>query len=483
MLLSRRGSFGQAPCWTHPDLELMEPYKRGTYLVFLLFIPLGGLLFGCFNRPSEEIKQAQAAYDLQNFDRALALSESLLEKAPDALDAHRLKILSLFALGEAREAMEDYNLFEEGHPKAALKMLDEIGLGIIKKSLTHENGFVRSAAVKALGEMGNPVQISLIVPGLRDPETFVRFFSAEALGTLGGDEALKLLLALQSDPESMVRVAAVKSLDMLEIPTVKSTTMGKFISPFLNDSDPTVGLFALAAQARRGEPAATPEILHKMASLDGHTFPAAIVALGRTQRPEALSPLIKLLKHPDATLRTYAAEALGELALKEAYLPLTSGLRDQDASVRASTATSLGKVHDSRSIPLLIQALSETDLKVRISAAEGLRRLGQSHLEPYEAALRETDYAIRHFAIGSIRKAWGSEAIPLLAGALNDSAPRVRIAVVRAIGEIGEVKEIALLKQALQDSDLAVRTYAAGNIGRILMKASGKSLKKRGTDS
>ena len=114
---------------------------------------------------------------------------------------------------------------------------------------------------------------------------------------------------------------------------------------------------------------------------------------------------------------------------------------------------------------------------VRLSAAEGLKRLGVAKAAVYRAALSHDDYGVRHFAVGSLRRVWKAEAIPLLETALKDAAPRVRIAAIRAIGEVGDSRHLPLLKAALRDPDLAARTYAAGNIARILNRAAGKQLR------
>ncbi len=455
---------------------------------------IGLIGFGCAKSPEDELAGAQTAYEKNDFTRALSLSESVLKKIPSSFPAHRIKMLSAIAQGEVLVALDQFDLIEKRYPEAAPQLLKEISLGIIKRSLAHENGFVRSAAVKALGEMGDPAHISLMIPGLRDKEVFARFFTVEALGMLGGSEALKLLLALGSDPEGMVRIAAVKALDDMPVSdSIRGVDMHQAIATFKNDSDPSVRLFSLAAMARRKDSAAFATMAEMIQTPDPLIRQAGAVAMGRTRENEAIPLLIKILSDPNETLRMYAAEALGEFSRSgpvseqvvspEGYATLAHAMKDKAPAVRGAAATSLGKLGNPKAIPHLTAALADPDVYVRVSAAEGLYRLGKKALSTYEAAMTESDYAARHFAIGSLRKVGGKEALPLLAKGLGDTAPRVRIAVVRAIGEIGEEEAIPLLKAGLKDPDLSVRTYAAGNVGRILNKRSGLIIKNQKGES
>lgn len=455
--------------------------KKRTRIAASLLCAMSLMPIGCSRSSEKEIVQAEAAYQKKDFNQALALSESVLQKEPTSLPAHRLKVLASMAEGEIEGAFNDYDQVEKKYPNMAPALLKEISIGMIKNALTHENYFVRSAAVKAIGEMGDPSQIPLIIPGLKDPAPFVRFFTVEALGQLGGPEALKLLLAVGKDADGMVRVAVVKSLDDMAASKNGSpagVNMNNVLATFTDDAEPTVKLFALAALTRNGDEKAFAQIMEIVPQLQGPARSAGAAALGRTKKAAAAPLLIKMLADPDATLRMYVAEAMGEIAAPETFAPLSKAITDADPPVRGAAATSLGKLGDPKAIPLLEKALSDADPIVRVSAAEGLQRLGKNEIPVYEAALKESDYAIRHFTVGSLRKVGGKEAMPLLTKALGDEAQRVRIAVVRAIGEVGGPEAIPILKESLKDPDSSVRTYAAGNVSRLLLKAEGKKVKE-----
>ncbi len=444
-------------------------------------------VLGCTPSSDNALAEAEQAYAQGDFNRALSLSDSLLQKMPDSLPAHRIKALSYVSQGSIETAFRSLEVVEKRYPELAIPLLKEISIGIIKLSLSHENLFVRSAAVKAVGEMGDVKLTPLIIPGLRDSETFVRFFAVESIGLLGGPDALKLFMAAGNDPDGMVRVGAVKAIDDMAEENSKrgeqnGAALNKLLATFSDDADITVQLFSLAAMAKWGDQDAFPKMLEIIQGLESNPRSAGAAALGRSKMKEAVPLLVDFIADPDESLRMYAAEAMGDISSGDLYSPLVKALSDPVPSVRAAAATSLGKLGDQRAIPLLTKLLGDSDVIVQVSAAEGLHYLGKKKFSIYRDALTAEDYAIRHFAIGSLRKIGGEEAFRLLSESMQDTATRVRIATIRALGEIGGIKALPLLKESLKDPDLAVRTYAAGNVGRVLNKAAGNALKKIKTE-
>jgi predicted unusual protein kinase regulating ubiquinone biosynthesis (AarF/ABC1/UbiB family)/HEAT repeat protein len=473
--------------------EILTKIYKLAYRTVLVGIAAAAFLFfllsaGCSGPPQREITRAQMAYEEGDYPRALALTEVSLQQQPNDPVARRLLILTSLGGGteaQVQAALSAYEALVKETPGVEPSLLKEISLVTVRRSLRHENMFVKSAAVKALGEMGDPENVALLIPMLKDPEVFVRFFTAEALGQLddGGEGTLKLLMAAGQDPDPMVRVAAVKALAPAEGGALRSPDLvGRLLTAFEADVEPTVQLFALSGQARLGVPTALPKMLLMSQRLDPSNAPGALAALGHSRQAAALAPLSATVENAEASLRMYAAAALGELGRPEAEAPLSHLLQDTEPSVRASAAAALGKLGQSDAIPSLSKALSDADPSVRVSAAEGLLRLGRE-ADAYpvlEEALKEEDYGIRHAAIGALRK--GTQTGPafgILEKQFKDPAPRVRIAVARALGEMGNAEEaLPRLKQALRDSDLAVRTYVAGSIGRLLNQQAGKKLKK-----
>jgi len=428
------------------------------YILILL------VLMGCARSSETEVTRAEAAYEAGEYTRALALATAAIERHPDAMSAQRILILSHVATGEVDRGLALFDALPNKKQTSALRV--EIAHAVIQRSLRHENLFVKSAAVKAIGEMGDRGNLPLLIPALKDPETFVRFFAVESLGQLGGDEAVKLLMAAGSDPDPMVRVAAVKAIDAMQ-------DSDRLLAFFVGDTEATVRMFALAGQARRGKEDALAQLLALARARPDD--PGAPAALGESKNRVAVAPLTEMLASTEAPMRMFAAEALGKIAAPESRPHLVAALKDAEATVRAAAATALGKIGDASVASHLAEALKDADPVVRVSAAEGLAAFGQVEMDAYKDALRNEDYGVRHVAVGSLRnvgtgkgEAARRAALDLLTTALNDPAPRVRIAVVRALGALGDAATLPVLMARLADEDLSVRAYAAGNLVRLL---------------
>ncbi len=436
---------------------------------------------GCTPKEKEaetdaDLAQAEQAYTAGNYTQAVTLAETALQKKPDTLPALRLKVRAKVALDHVAAALDTHAEIEKTFPELSSPLLHEIILAIIQTSLENENYFVRSAAVKAVGEMGDPEILPLIIPGMRDQAAFVRFFTVESFGQVEGPDFLKLIMAAGQDPDGMVRVAAVKVLTQLG-KTYQGLEVNKLLATFATDSDPTVRLLALSARSKNGDEAAFFQIVSEITTLPNEAQIAVVAALGGSGNPDAI-PLIKAYSgNADRILRMSAMEAMGTIASDQFLPQLEKGLNDEDAAVRGAALTSLGKLGDKKAVPRIEKYLKDPSPIVRLSAAEALRRLGQNRLAVYENALKDPDYGVRHFAVSSLRRIWGMEGLPLVRLALKDEAPRVRTAAIRAIGEIGGAESLSLLKNSMKDPDLAVRTYAAGNTGRLINKIAGKPLK------
>ncbi len=453
--------------------NFIQQFKHALILFFLLF-----LATACPSSSDKTLDEAQEALDDGQYTRALTLADSILQNAPDSFEASRIKALTHVAQAEGDKALNTYDLVETKHPEKSQTLLKEVAIAMVKLSLKDENFFVRSAGIKALGEMGDQHLIPLIIPGLRDSAMFVRFFAVESLGQLGGSEALKLIMAAGKDREGMVRTAAVKALNDMGTAKQEGLQLGNLLATFTGDADPAVRLFALAAMSKLGDEQAFLALLKGIKDLADDDKMVGVVALGRSKNPLSAKLLTRYLEEPDQMLRMVAAEAMGEFSSPLFYEPLKKALRDQDSAVRGAAATSLGKLGNRAIIPELEDLSKDAIPTVRVSAAEGLKRLGIGRPELYEAALKDPDYGVRHFAIGSLRKTWGKKAMPMLVSAAKDSTQRVRLTAIRAIGALGEMESLPLLKAALKDPDQAVRTYAAGNVARLINIAAGMQMKE-----
>ncbi|HVG07875.1 MAG TPA: HEAT repeat domain-containing protein, partial [Thermoanaerobaculia bacterium] len=206
----------------------------------------------------------------------------------------------------------------------------------------------------------------------------------------------------------------------------------------------------------------------------------AASALGVTQSPLALQPLLGALGDKVSRVRERVVWALGALEREEAVKPLVAALADENAEVRASAARSLGWIESREALPALRKAAqADADKEVRSRAAravelieasraeQGLTEAEKDSVPELMAALRHEDYEVREEAAEALGGLADRAAVAALAKALKDEEYTVGQTSAWALGQIGDPAAIGPLTAALRDSDDRVRASAAEALGRI----------------
>ncbi len=211
-------------------------------------------------------------------------------------------------------------------------------------------------------------------------------------------------------------------------------------------------------------------------------------------RSLGIESLIDTLRHPDSEVRQSSAIVLGELGDKQAVEPLIQALNDSDREVRHTAAEALGKLGDRQAVEPPIQALKENTWVWQTAdpiwgemddewgrswtATEALVKLGELALSPLLNALADENKWVRFHAVGTLGKLGDARATLPLIEALKDSDFDVRRSAARALGELGN-KAVEPLIQVLKDEDEWVRagdgydwvragaTFALGQLGDV----------------
>jgi len=220
--------------------------------------------------------------------------------------------------------------------------------------------------------------------------------------------------------------------------------------------------------------------------LDGQASSAAraALALGRTKRPEARSPLRAHLAAPDSAVRAMAAYALGLLedagALEDER---RLALGDVNSAVRYAAVDAIGRIAAAQTSPpnaaadTLIAALrGDKDSAVRGHAAASLDAFrASSQADAIATALvgsfeSERDSTVRWHVMWTIFRGYATRAErEPLARALGDPNELVRIEAVRAWAKRADTDATALITPLLDDPSWRVQLQA-GEALRALAK-------------
>lgn len=209
---------------------------------------------------------------------------------------------------------------------------------------------------------------------------------------------------------------------------------------------------------------------HDQYAVMGSVRENAAEALGVLGDKRAVEPLIDALNDKDEDVRWKAAWALGSIGDKRAIEPLIYALQDKRWPVRRFAVSALGKIGDRRSVGSLIKALNDEDWHVRKYAADALGKIGDERaIDPLVDALSDSDGDVRWKAIVALGKMKNAAVKPLIKAFKSDDW-RIRGRAAEALGNIGDLKALEPLINALVGKNKDTNKYVRGRVAEALGK-------------
>ena len=193
----------------------------------------------------------------------------------------------------------------------------------------------------------------------------------------------------------------------------------------------------------------------------------ALQSLRAARTALAVEELISALDDPSLSVREEAAETLGEIGDTRAVDALIAHLDDSASGVVDECAHALGRLGDARAVAPLISLLKDGEKLERVAAARALGRIGDSSAAaPLRRIVEESDPAhdpeVLEACVGALGALSDAESVDAMIRLLDCTSRTLRIAAIRALGDIGEARAAdALLGQIQQEEDQAVIAYTA----------------------
>ncbi|HEU4995684.1 MAG TPA: M56 family metallopeptidase [Gemmatimonadaceae bacterium] len=303
------------------------------------------------------------------------------------------------------------------------------------ETLSDANGAVRLAAVKSLGQLGDPRAIAALAKALReDSDARVREAAAYALGEIDDSRAVAPLLeALKNERVGAVKEKIVRALGEIDDPSAVPGIIG-----VLKDASIPVRRAAVWALGELEEQSAVASLLTMVKDDDVEVRQQTAQSLGelKGETPGLIDGLAALARDVNSDVRQHAIEALGNLEDPRILGPLVAALKDSNADVRSAAADAIDNIDNIKQAPAaLIEALNDPNRDVRKNAAESLGSIGDVAAVPALKRLTsDSDTEIRRAAVEALRDIGGPEAIQVLMGMLKDSDPEVRRVAAEALG-------------------------------------------------
>ena len=229
---------------------------------------------------------------------------------------------------------------------------------------------------------------------------------------------------------------------------------------------------------------------------------AAAEALAPMKDPQAVEPLVGLLKDGNPGVRLAAVAALSARGGFRVVEPLVGALDDSNPDVRTTaetavyrrlmtdpdnetrqaTASALGRIRAPSSVEALINAVMDADESVRVASIKSLQAIGDvvailpltivvAHEQVRQKSTGRSSPAVERAASKALDALCDEKAIDSLTAALAHDDADVREVVVRRLARIGSPLVAAPLAASLADEDPVIRRSAARGLADIGWKA------------
>ncbi len=356
--------------------------------------------------------------------------------------------------------------------------------------LDDDKADVRRETIDQLEQLGDKRSVIPLVSRFGDTSMEVRKAAIRAVGKLGDRSAVPALVRLMNDPDENVRTTAVGSLgqlgavDAIDALTEQLGTGGS--DTFRSKIAYALGQIAAAPGAGKAGEDAMRALVENLATPATRTpareglkvagkaaVPALVAHLSGRIKGDPTSVVTLLADNGDA--RATAAlsaelergrvamplvlKALGATNDPNALVPVLGALSNKDAAIRVAAMEALRPLlgTDARAGDVLIDHLADDDLEVRVLAAEYLGVVKLQSAAPKLATLAGpgNPTRLRHAAIdalGEIGASKGGVATKVLVDVLREGPPELHLAAAAALSYMDDPALVpALIAQVQTD--------------------------------
>ncbi len=335
--------------------------------------------------------------------------------------------------------------------------------------LTCPTEWVRSAAAWALGKLGDAHAADALAAAIPGNHPNFQCRAAHALLELG--DARGIDPSIDAMKQMTGFVPGVSASGFVRAPQLSSLSAAEQMVLCLNDPNNDKEYF-LRALATQGDPRAVPPlfaILEDPAQQSSNRAYAALAIGGIGYQPATGRLATLASDEPDSVVRTAMAIALQELGDKRAVDMLLALAQDANNMGRGSAIDMLASLNDPRVAQVCTNLLKDGDPLIRALAARNLARLQdpQAARALVQILAVDRDTQAHQVVIAAMGALKDRQFIVSLQAQLPKAGIDERIAILRALGAIGDPDTAGSLMTYLQDNNPQVRYAAQAALQKI----------------
>jgi serine/threonine-protein kinase len=280
--------------------------------------------------------------------------------------------------------------------------------------------------------------------------------------TATSDTAHELVSRLEGkDP--IARMHIINILARFNRPEIKAALQGQ-----LRDNNKMIRAAALSALARMDGPIDAQLVCHLLRDPEIDVQNRAIDVLIRANDPETIKHLIPVLKDENEYSRRAAVEVLNEIGDARSVKFLLEAIKDDDWWVRSRAGDALGKIGGPKVIDAVLQLARDQDEDIRRAAIEILNQTKDERaINHLIDATRDKDWWVSERSVDALAAIGSKRALPRLLEMLGTTPARSLPVVVRAIGKLGEGKNVEQLLPFLQRPEKELKVEAMHALAAI----------------
>lgn len=397
----------------------------------------------------------------------------------------KVKVGIINSLGErtAKQATDSLSKLlkdkDEQIALAAAAALGKIGTeqtaGALRKALKQASGDLRLNVADAylvcadkLAAAGDKDAAMAIYKKLYKSDESVRIRSGALAGMVAAapDDAGKVVINAISSDEPEIQSVAIGLVR--EVPGTK----------IIKDSASKLPKLAvvqqvqlLSALADRGDRAALGAVVKSTESREEPVRIAALNALGKLGDASTVDLLAEIAASTDGAERQAARDSLYRLRDPATNQRILDGIGKAEAGVKVELIRSVGERNLIGGVDKLLKTARDRDSDVRQESVRALREVAGPEyvpalLELLKDAENDTELkAIEKTIVSVTGKSPVRNAAVIIAAIDSAQDVRVRCSLLRVLGGIGDEDSLEMLRQALADEDMEVRTAAVRALG------------------
>ena len=417
--------------------------------------------------------------------------EKLVALGPSAIEP----IIDALATAEKRETL--------AYVESLARLVDSKTLPVMLKALSDANGramsgiawalsssknYAASALLDALSKDDMPKQAIIDIIAAQKSRFTVRELLNAAytqepqertglfkiIGEIADESSIDDLISRIEGKDPVARLHIINVLGRFNQPRVQQA-----IQKQLKDPNKFVRSAALSALAKMDGTFDMPLVVSMLRDPEFEVQNKAVDVVVHINHPDTIRYLVDVLKDENEYARRAAVEVLNVVGTSKSVKFLLQVIADSDWWVRTRAADALGKIGGPKVVDAVLALIKDENQDIRRAAIEILNQTKDERaVAQLIEATRDPDWWVSERAVDALAEIGSTKALPRFIEMLNGEAKSLPT-VIRAIGKLGDQKNVEQLLPMLQRPENEIKVEAIAALAKLCDERRADTIRTR----